>query len=229
MFLSADYSQIELRIFAHFSKEKNLIEAFKNNKDIHTKTAMDLFNVEEIEVNSEMRRQAKAVNFGILYGISGFGLSENLDVDIDSAKKFIKKYLETFPEIKKYTESVIKDAYEKGYVLTLMNRKRNVEELKNKNFMIRSGGERIALNTPIQGSSADIIKKAMILIYEETKKLNLKSRIVLQVHDELIFDCVKEEQEKFKKIIVDIMENCCKLDVPLKVETTFGKNWYEAK
>ena len=229
VFLSADYSQIELRIFAHFSKEKNLIEAFKNNKDIHTKTAMDLFNVEEIEVNSEMRRQAKAVNFGILYGISGFGLSENLDVDIDSAKKFIKKYLETFPEIKKYTESVIKDAYEKGYVLTLMNRKRNVEELKNKNFMIRSGGERIALNTPIQGSSADIIKKAMILIYEETKKLNLKSRIVLQVHDELIFDCVKEEQEKFKKIIVDIMENCCKLDVPLKVETTFGKNWYEAK
>ena len=227
--MSVDYSQIELRIFAHFSKVPNLIDAFKNNMDIHTKTAMDLFKVEQNEVTSLMRRQAKAVNFGILYGISSFGLSENLDVDVNEAKKFIDKYLETFPGIKKYMDDVIKDAHEKGYVETFLGRKRVIDELSNKNYMIRSSGERMALNTPIQGSSADIIKKAMVEIYKYFNDHNIKSKMILQIHDELVFDIVKEEKDIVEKVVVDIMENCCKLDVPIKVEVSYGKNWYETK
>lgn len=227
--MSVDYSQIELRVFAHFSKEHNLIEAFRSGIDIHTKTAMDIFKVGMNEVNSEMRRQAKAVNFGILYGISSFGLSENLDVDIIDAKDFIDKYLETFPGIKQYMENVIEHAHKLGYVKTLMGRKRIIEELNNKNYMIRNSGERMALNTPIQGSSAEIIKTAMIEIYKEIEKRNYKSKMLIQVHDELIFDVVKEEKEEFEKLVVNIMENCFKLDVPLKVEVSYGKNWYECK
>ncbi len=227
--LAVDYSQIELRIFAHFSKEKNLIEAFNKEMDIHTKTAMDLFKVSEYEVNNTMRRQAKAVNFGILYGISSFGLSENLDVDVSEAKSFIDTYLQTFPGIKKYMDDTIKEAYELGYVKTLMGRKRIIDELKNKNYMIRSSGERMALNTPIQGSSADIIKKAMVEIYSKFNELDLKSKLILQVHDELIFDVVKEEKKTVLKLVVDIMENCCDLEVPIKVESSFGSNWYETK
>jgi DNA polymerase-1 len=228
-FMSVDYSQIELRIFAHLSKVPDLVNAFKNGMDIHTKTAMDIFKVSESEVTSAMRRQAKAVNFGILYGISSFGLSENLDVDVTDAKMFIDKYLDTFPGIKKYMDDVIKKAHEDGYVETIMGRKRVIEELKNKNYMIRSSGERMALNTPIQGSSADIIKKAMVNIYNEFNKLKLKSKLILQVHDELIFDVVKEEKKKVEELVVDIMENCCKLDVPIKAEASFGDNWYETK
>jgi DNA polymerase-1 len=224
-----DYSQIELRIFAHFSKVPNLVEAFKKGMDIHTKTAMDLFGVNEEDVTSDMRRNAKAVNFGILYGISSFGLSENLDVDVSEAKMFIDKYLETFPGIKKYMDDVIAKAHELGYVETLMGRKRIIEELNNKNYMIKSSGERMALNTPIQGSSADIIKKAMVLIYEEFKKRNLKTKLLLQVHDELIFDVVEKEKKEVEALVVDIMENCCKLDVPIKVEVSYGCNWYETK
>ena len=229
LFMSVDYSQIELRIFAHFSNEENLIKAFNDNMDIHTKTAMDLFNVSKDEVNSDMRRQAKAVNFGILYGISSFGLSENLDVDVKDAKIFIDKYLETFPSVKKYMDDIIKKAHEDGYVKTLFGRKRNIDELSNKNYMIRSSGERMALNTPIQGSSADIIKKAMIEISDELNKKNMKSKLVLQVHDELIFDVVLKEKEVLEKLVVSIMENCCKLNVPIKVDVSYGKNWYEAK
>lgn len=229
IFMSADYSQIELRIFAHMSNEKNLIDAFNNDFDIHTKTAMDIYNVTKDEVTSNMRREAKAVNFGILYGISSFGLAEDLNTDIATAKKFIDKYLETFPGIKLYTKSVIEDAYKNGYVKTIMNRKRVVDELKSSNYMVRSQGERMVLNTPIQGSSADILKKAMIEIYEEFNKLNLKSKMILQVHDELIFNVVKDEEEKVKKIVIDIMENTYKLSVPLKVEVSEGNNWYEAK
>ncbi len=229
VFLSSDYSQIELRLFAHMSKEKNLIDAFNNNFDIHTKTAMDIYHVQKEDVNSNMRRDAKAVNFGILYGISSFGLAEDLNTDIKSAKKFIDKYLETFPGIKEYKENVIKDAYKNGYVLTIMNRKRNIDELKNTNYMVRSQGERMALNTPIQGSSADILKKAMVEIYEKFRKLDLKSKMILQVHDELIFNVKKDELEKVKKIVIDIMENTYKLSVPLKVDVEIGNNWYEAK
>ena len=229
LFLSSDYSQIELRVFAHFSKEENLVEAFKNKMDIHTKTAMDLFGVSESEVNSEMRRKAKAVNFGILYGISGFGLSENLDMNFTEAKEFIDKYLETFPGIKKYMKKVVNDARLNGYVKTIMNRKRTIDELNNKNYMIRQSGERMAMNTPIQGTSADIIKKAMIDLYNEINKRNLKSKIILQIHDELIFDIVNNEKEEMEKIVKEIMVNCYKLDVPLEVEINCGKNWYDTK
>lgn len=229
LFISSDYSQIELRVFAHYSKVPNLVEAFNKGMDIHTKTAMDIFGVEQNEVNSMMRRQAKAVNFGILYGISGFGLSENLDINYKEAQEFLDKYLKAFPGIKKYMEKVIKEAHEKGYVTTLMNRKRVIEELNNKNYMIRQSGERMALNTPIQGTSADIIKKAMIEIYKKFNELKLKSKMILQIHDELIFDVVDNEKSQIEKIIEEIMENAYKLDVPLKVDINDGKNWYETK
>jgi DNA polymerase-1 len=229
LLMSSDYSQIELRIFAHMSKEKDMIDAFKKGLDIHTKTAMDIFKVEKSEVNSEMRRQAKAVNFGILYGISGFGLSEGLDIDVREAKEFINKYLEAFPGIKLYMDEVIKDAHKNGFVRTIMNRKRTIDELSNKNYIIKQQGERMALNTPIQGSSADIIKKAMIDIYDEFNKQKLNSKMLIQVHDELIFEVHKDEKDKVHKLVEDIMENCYKLDVPLKVDINFGDNWYQAK
>ena len=227
--MSSDYSQIELRVFAHMSKVDNLVDAFKKGLDIHTKTAMDIFNVTKEEVNSQMRRQAKAVNFGILYGISSFGLSEGLDINVREAKEFIDRYLNTFPGIKKYMDEVIAKAHKDGFVRTIMNRKRVIDELKNKNYMIRQQGERMALNTPIQGSSAHIIKKAMVDIYHKFNQLKLKSKMIIQVHDELIFDVVKSEKETVKKIVKDIMENCYQLDVPLKVEITFGDNWYQTK
>ncbi len=229
VFLSSDYSQIELRMFAHMSNEKNLIDVFNNNLDIHTKTAMDIYHVKEDEVTKNMRRDAKAVNFGIIYGISSFGLAEDLGVDIKTAKEFLDNYLKTFPGIKNYMDNVIKDAYEKGYVKTIMNRKRNIEELSNTNYMIKIQGERMALNTPIQGSSADILKKAMIDIYNEFNRLKLKSKMILQVHDELIFNVINEELEKVKEIVIKYMENAYKLNVPLKVDVEIGNNWYDAK
>ncbi|MBQ3307198.1 MAG: DNA polymerase I [Bacilli bacterium] len=227
--LSSDYSQVELRIFAHMSKEKNLIQAFIDGKDIHTKTAADIFHVKEEEVTKDMRRNAKAVNFGILYGISGFGLSEDLGIDIKEAKGFIDNYLETYPGILDYMEEEKNKAYKYGYVKTLMNRKRVIEELNNKNYMIRSSGERIALNTPIQGTAADILKKAMVEIYQEFNNRKLKSKMLIQVHDELVFNVLEEELEEVKEIVKNIMENTFKLDVPLKVDIEYGSNWYEAK
>ncbi len=227
--LSSDYSQVELRIFAHMSHEKNLIQAFIDGKDIHAKTASDIFHVPMEEVTKDMRRNAKAVNFGILYGISGFGLSEDLGIDISSAKKFIDNYLETYPGIQDYMEEAKALAYRNGYVKTLMNRKRVIEELSSKNYMIRSSGERMALNTPIQGTAADILKKAMVEIYQEFKKKNLKSKMLIQVHDELVFNVLNDELEEVKKIVKNIMENTFKLDVPLKVDIEIGNNWYEAK
>ena len=227
--LSSDYSQVELRIFAHMSKADNLIQAFKDGKDIHTKTASDIFHVPMDEVTKDMRRTAKAVNFGILYGISSFGLSEDLGVDIATAKKFIDNYLETYPGISEYMEEEKKKAYELGYVTTLMNRRRVIEELKNKNYMIRSSGERIALNTPIQGTAADILKKAMVEIYDEFNKRGLKSKMLIQVHDELVFNVLDDELEEVSSIVRDIMENTIKLSVPLKVDIEYGDNWYEAK
>jgi len=227
--MSSDYSQIELRILAHLSKAPKLVEAFYSGIDIHTKTAMEIFNVSEAEVNSEMRRQSKAVNFGILYGMSGFGLSENLDMRIIEAQDFIKRYFEAFPGIKEYMDNVVVIAKEKGYVKTIMNRKRILDELYNTNYMIRQTGERIALNTPIQGSSADIIKKAMIDLFNRMNEMKLKSKMVLQIHDELIFDVVKEEEEIMKNLVKEVMENTYKLEVPLEVEISMGSNWYEAK
>ena len=229
VFLSSDYSQIELRMFAHMSGEQNLIDAFKHHLDIHTKTAMDIYHVSKDEVTKNMRRDAKAVNFGIIYGISSFGLAEDLGVDIKTAKKFLDNYLETFPGIKNYMDKVIKDAYETGYVKTIMNRKRKIDELYNTNHMIKVQGERMALNTPVQGSSADILKKAMIDIYNELNRLNLKSKMILQVHDELIFNVKNDELEKVKEIVINFMENAYKLNVPLEVDVEIGKNWYDAK
>jgi len=227
--LSSDYSQVELRIFAHMAQATNLIQAFIENKDIHTKTAADIFHVSEEEVTKDMRRNAKAVNFGILYGISSFGLSEDLGINVQDAKKFIDDYLETYPGISEYMEKEKSDAYKNGYVRTLMNRKRVIEELKNKNYMIRSSGERMALNTPIQGTAADILKKAMVEIHYEFEKRKLKSKMLIQVHDELVFNVLNSELDEVKQIVRNIMENTFKLTVPLKVDIETGNNWYEAK
>lgn len=227
--LGADYSQIELRILAHIADVPTLEKAFQDGMDIHAKTASDIFEVPVDLVTPEMRRIAKAVNFGIIYGISGFGLGENLDIRAVEAKKFIDTYLETYPGIKEYMDNTIKDAKEKGYVRTLFNRKRIINELKNPVYMIRQSGERIALNTPIQGTSADIIKLAMVKVYNAFKENNLKSKMIIQVHDELIFDVKEEELEKVKEIVTNIMENVYKLEVPLKVDVNYGKNWFEAK
>ena len=228
--ISSDYSQIELRIFAHMSNEEKMIEAFnEKNTDIHTKTAMEIFNVKREDVTKNMRREAKAVNFGILYGISAFGLSEDINISVKKAKEFMDSYFEAFPRIKEYQKKVVEDAYKNGYVLTLMNRKRKIEELNNTNYIIRNQGERIAENTPVQGSAADILKKAMIDIYDEFKKKNIKSKMIMQIHDELVFNVLEEEKDNVKQIIRDKMENVYKLNVPLIVDIEEGKNWYDAK
>ncbi len=227
--VSADYSQIELRILAHIANIESLIDAFKNDMDIHTKTASDIFKVDPIRVTKQMRRTAKAVNFGIIYGISSYGLSENLAISPKEAQEIIDNYLNTYPGIKQYMDNTIKQAHKDGYVKTLFGRIRYIPELNNSNYMIRSSGERMALNTPIQGTSADIIKKAMIEISKAFKEQNIQSKMILQVHDELIFDVLNNEEDKVKKIIKEIMENTFELKVPLKVDIEKGNNWYQAK
>ena len=227
--LSADYSQIELRILSHMANIESLVSAFNNNIDIHTKTASDIFHISEDEVTSNMRRIAKAVNFGIIYGISSYGLAENLGIRVAEAKEFMDKYNATYPGIIEYMDNVKKEAYENGYVKTLFNRKRIIPELQSKNHAVRASGERMALNTPIQGTSADIIKKAMIEVFDAFKKENLKSKMILQVHDELVFDCRRDELDKVIEIVTNIMENTYKLNVPLKVDVNYGDNWYLAK
>lgn len=229
LIMSSDYSQIELRIFAHLSNVKELIEAFNNHLDIHTKTAMDIFHVSSSEVTKNMRRQAKAVNFGILYGISAYGLAEDIGISPKEAKKFIEKYFETYPGIKNYMDKEIAEAHQNGFVKTIMNRTRTIEELTSSNYMQRSMGERMALNTPIQGSSADILKKAMVEIDRAFTKKNLKSTMLLQVHDELIFNVLLNEKDTVHEIVKNIMENTIKLNVPLEVDIEFGTNWYDAK
>ena len=227
--MSSDYSQIELRVFAHLSGVSDLINAFNDGIDIHTKTAMDIFNVPEEGVTKNMRRQAKAVNFGILYGISSYGLSEDLGISVKDAKDFINKYFETYPGVKDYMNSEIEEAKRNGYVKTIMNRKRIINELKNSNYMVRSMGERMALNTPIQGSASDILKKAMVEIDNIFEKENIKSKMLLQVHDELIFNVYKDELDKVKDIVYNTMTKVFDLKVPLDVDIEVGNNWYEAK
>ena len=229
MFLSSDYSQMELRVMAHISGDKNLQQAFLNNEDIHTRVAADINGISLEEVTPYMRKTAKAVIFGIIYGISGFGLGENLEISPKEAKEFIDKYYELYPGVKNYMTQKVHEAYEQGYVRTMFGRKRVIEELQNKNFMIRQSGERIALNTPIQGTSADIMKIAMVKIFNKMKDANLKSKMLLQVHDELIFDVVKEEKDELEEIVKDTMENCVKINVPFKVSVDYGNNWYETK
>lgn len=228
-FLSADYSQIELRILAHISKCQELIDAFNAGQDIHTKVAADIHGIPEIAVTKKMRSTAKAVIFGIVYGISGFGLGENLEISQKEAKKFIEKYYELYPGAKKYMDEIVAEAYKTGCVRTLFHRKRVIDELNSGNYMVRQAGERIALNTPIQGTSADIIKKAMIDIYKEFNDKNIKSKIVIQVHDELIIDLVESEREMVTEIVQDKMMHAIELSVPLKVSSDYGRDWYETK
>ncbi len=226
---SADYSQIELRVLAHMSKDKNLVEAFREGMDVHTRTAMDVFHVSEDEVDSNMRRAAKAVNFGIVYGISDYGLSQNLDITRKEAATFIEKYFASFPGVKQYMDDIVQDAKFNGYVTTILNRRRYLPDITSSNFNLRSFAERTAMNTPIQGSAADIIKKAMIDMDARLKKENMQAKILLQVHDELIFEAPKEEIALLEKIVPEVMENAIELSVPLKVDFNYGTTWYEAK
>ena len=216
-------------MFAHLSGVSDLINAFHNNIDFHTKTAMDIFNVPEEGVTKNMRRQAKAVNFGIIYGISSYGLSDDLGISVKEAKEFINKYFETYPGVKDYMNREIEDARKNGYVKTIMNRKRIISELSSSNHMVRSMGERMALNTPVQGSAADILKKAMVEIYSIFNEKKLKSKMLLQVHDELIFNVYNDELDIVKDIVYNTMTKVYSLSVPLDVDIEVGNNWYEAK
>lgn len=225
--VDADYSQIELRVLAHISGDPNLIEAFRNKQDIHRRTAADIFGIPMEQVTEEQRNSAKAVNFGIVYGISDYGLARNLGITRASAKRYIDSYMQRFPMVKQYMDRIIAEGKRNGYVTTLMNRRRNIPELKSRNYNVRSFGERIALNTPIQGTAADIIKLAMIRVHDELEKRKLKSRLILQVHDELIIDAHREELEEVKCLLREQMENAVELSVPLVVDIGVGSNWYE--
>ena len=229
VFIDADYSQIELRVLAHLSKDSVMIESFKNDLDIHNKTASEVFGVPISEVTDNQRRSAKAVNFGIVYGISDYGLSKDLNISRNEARQYIDGYLNTYPSIKNYMEEIVNKAKRDGFVTTLLDRKRYIPEINSKNFNIRSFGERIALNTPIQGSAADIIKLAMIKVYERLNLEDVNAKLILQIHDELIIECEESEKEIVKKILKDSMENIYKLDLPLKVDVCEGRNWYESK
>lgn len=227
--LTSDYSQIELRVLADISKDETLINAFNNSIDIHTKVASDIYGVKEEDVTPTMRRCAKAVIFGIVYGISGFGLGENLDISPKEAKLYIDKYLKMYPKVKEYMDNIISKAKIDGYVRTIMNRKREIEELRNTNYIIVKSGERMAMNTPIQGSAADIIKKAMIDVDNEITNKGLKSKMILQVHDELVFSVPVSEIDIMKELVMNTMESAYKLDVALKVNIEYGSNLYDAK
>ena len=229
IFIDADYSQIELRVLAHISKDEHMIDAFKNDEDIHKQAASKVFGVPMEEVSKSQRSSAKAVNFGIVYGISDFGLAEQLGVSKKQAKQYIDQYLEKYSGIKTFMEEIVEDAKEKGYVETLFSRRRYIPELSSNNYMVRQFGSRAAMNTPIQGTAADIMKIAMINVYEELEKEGLDAKIILQVHDELIIECRKEEKEKAKNILKNCMENAITLLVPLKVDVSEAEDWYEAK
>ncbi len=227
--VDADYSQIELRVLAHISKDKTMIEAFNHDEDIHTQAASKVFNIPVEEVTKELRSKAKAVNFGIVYGISDFGLGEQLNVSRKIAKEYIEQYLEKYKGIKHFMDNIIEIARKQGYVETLFKRKREIPELKSTNYMVRQFGNRVAMNTPIQGTAADIMKLAMIRVYELLKKEKMKSKMILQVHDELLIETVPEEKDRVYQILKDCMENVIHLEVPLKIEISEGKNWCEAK
>ena len=227
--VDADYSQIELRVLAALSDDKEMLDAFKHGLDIHRKTASEVFHVDYDDVNDLQRSEAKAVNFGIVYGISDYGLSQNLNIPRKAAKEYIDNYLGHFVGIKDYMSEEIKNGKDKGYVETIFKRRRYIPELNAKNFNIRSFGERIALNTPIQGSAADIIKIAMVKVYNELKKRNLKSKLIIQIHDELVVDTAEDELEKVKELMKDLMENSVDLNVKLSVDMNTGKNLYESK
>ena len=227
--LAADYSQIELRVLAHITGDPTLQKAFIENEDVHTTTAMKVFNVEAKDVTSLMRRQAKAVNFGIVYGISDYGLSQSLGITRKEAQQFIDDYLAHFPGVKTYMETIVQDAKQQGYVETLLHRRRYIPDITSRNFNKRGFAERTAMNSPIQGSAADIIKKAMVDFHLAVQETDFQAELLLQVHDELIFEVPKEEVDAFSKFVEEIMVNALQLDVPLSVESEYGPTWYDAK
>ena len=226
LFLSADYSQIELRLLAHFSDDQKLIEAFKNNSDIHSKTASEIFSVDENKVNEDMRRLAKNINFGIIYGISPFGLSKQLGTSVSESKRYIDEYFSRYPKVKDYLDNSVREAQNRGYAITIIGRRRPIPELNSKNRMQRGIGERAAINTPIQGSAADIINLAMINIDRELQ--NSECKMILQVHDELIFEVKEKAVQDYKNKIKKEMESAYKLIVPIKVDIGEGYDWAEA-
>ena len=228
LFMSADYSQIELRIMAHLSGDKNMLEAFRSGQDIHTATAAKIYKIGLSEVTSDMRRKAKTANFGIIYGISTFGLAERLTVPRAEAKELIDGYFATYPDVKRYMDESIQRAKENGYVETIFGRKRYLADINSQNSVVRGFAERNAINAPIQGSAADIIKIAMIRIQQRIEKEGLKAQMILQVHDELNFSVPVDELETLQKLVVDEMEAAVSLQVPLIADCGVGKNWLEA-
>ena len=227
--MDADYSQIELRILASMSGDEQLIDAYKQEADIHRITASKVFHVPMDQVTDLQRRNAKAVNFGIVYGISSFGLSQDLSISRKEAAEYIDKYFETYPGIKAFLDRSVEQAKQTGYSVTMFGRRRPIPELSSSNFMQRSFGERVAMNAPIQGTAADIMKIAMIKLFDRIEKEKLSAKLILQVHDELIVECKKEESEQVKQVLKESMENATKLSIPLKVEISEANNWYEAK
>ena len=228
VFLDADYSQIELRVLAHMSGDEKLIDAYRSAEDIHTMTASQVFHVPVDMVTPEMRRNAKAVNFGIIYGISSFGLSNDLSISVSEAKQYIDSYFHTYPKIKTFLDNLVQSAKDKGYSETILGRKRPIPDLSSKNFRLRSFGERVAMNAPIQGTAADIMKIAMIRVFNELYSRNLKSRLILQVHDELLIETYKDEVDEVKSILEEAMTKAVELKVPLMIETGEGDNWLNA-
>jgi len=229
VFLDADYSQIELRVLAHMSGDERLILAYKEEKDIHRITASEVFHTPIDEVTPAQRSSAKAVSFGIVYGISSFGLGQDLNITRKEAERYINKYFQTYPKVKSYLDSLVADAKEEGFSATLFGRRRPIPELSSSNFMQRSFGERVAMNAPIQGTAADIIKIAMVRVNQQLKERNMRSRLILQIHDELLIEAHKEEIDEVSKIMLEEMQNAAELSVPLLVEVKEGKNWFEAK
>ena len=227
--VDADYSQIELRLLAHIAGDETMRESFLAGGDFHAETAAKVFHVARKDVTHEMRRSAKAVNFGIVYGISAFSLSQDIGVSVAEAKAYMEAYFATFPGVRKYMDEVVEKAKAAGYVETLFHRRRDLPELKSSNFNMRSFGERVALNMPIQGTAADVMKLAMVAVHRRLKAENLRARLVLQVHDELIVECPESEAETVAKLLTEEMENVVRLSVPLTADAHWGKNWLEAK
>ena len=229
IFVDADYSQIELRVLAHMSGDEKLIEAYRQAEDIHRITASQVFHVPLEEVTPQQRRNAKAVNFGIVYGISSFGLSQDLDISPKEAREYIDRYFETYPGIKGFLDGLVAEAKEKGYATTMFGRRRPVPELKSSNFMQRSFGERVAMNSPIQGTAADIIKIAMVRVHDRLQREGFHSRLILQVHDELLIEAREDEADRVEELLRREMQQAAELKVPLEIDLHRGNNWYEAK
>ena len=227
--VDADYSQVELRVLAHMSGDENMIDAFKHGEDIHSKTASQIFDVDIKDVTSKQRIEAKAINFGIIYGKTDFGLSQDLNIPVPTAKAYIESYFSKYPKIKEFMDNAVETATETGYATTILNRRRYIPEIKASNFIVRNQGKRFAMNAPIQGSAADIIKVAMVNVYNKLKENEMKSKLILQVHDELIVEAVDEELELAEKIVREEMENAQSMDVKLDVDLNTGNSWYETK